>query len=222
MERPDGLLAQLKLCVSSSTEIVRKPFHHGGFYGQAEDVQSTGEISSCDLILEIPRCSGDNDFPAGKERRNEVSERLANAGACFTQKDPVPLKQSRDAAGDFLLADPRLVVSQMFGKRARGSEQLTRCRQMRRGQKRPSSRWIARRGHFSGLHIEKLHSCDLTVRFVANPNYARRSITVVPNTDFIFRSDGDWVLNDDSQAATTDIEGPRFGFAFVMTDHHAF
>ena len=103
-------------------EVVRAALHVGGADRVPERARQRRHVLVEDLILQRARARGDEHAPAGEHGRDEVGERLADAGAGLGDERAAVVEQSGDLSGEPPLAGPRLEALERARERTLGRE----------------------------------------------------------------------------------------------------
>src|SRR6185369_15588532 len=91
--RDSLLLGQLE---SMQTQVVRAPLQQRDAHRPADSARDGGQIAMEQLVLKIARARRDDDAPTGEQRRHEIGERLAGAGAGLHDQAAVRAQCKRD------------------------------------------------------------------------------------------------------------------------------
>ena len=119
-------------------EVVRAPLHVGRGERDAERLAQRRNVLEEDLFLEVLGAGRDEDALAAQDRRNEIRERLAGAGAGLREEDPAFLEYRRDGRRHLDLTGASLEVGHGRGPaRRRG-----RARKIRLGDGRPTRKLV--------------------------------------------------------------------------------
>jgi hypothetical protein len=101
--------------------------------GTPSAVRSAGNVLEVDLLLEILGAGGDQHALPAEDRRHEVGERLAGAGARFREQHAAVLERVGHGAGHRPLPRARLeLIDRPCERSIVGERRVDRARQARR------------------------------------------------------------------------------------------
>ncbi len=104
-----------ELAQALQAHVVAAPLEHGPVEVDGQGLGEEREVLAGELVLQRLGGGGDDDAPAGCDRRNEVGERLARAGAGLHDEVAPALEGGGDEVGHALLARPLLGVRERGG-----------------------------------------------------------------------------------------------------------
>src|ERR687897_3188338 len=106
------------------TEVVSAPFHVCGGEGYVERISQHGQIFEVNLFLKVLGACGYENALAAEDRRNQIGERFAGAGARFNEQHAAIVQRTRHGIRHVALGGTRLERRQRFGERSRVGEDL--------------------------------------------------------------------------------------------------
>ncbi len=103
---------------------------------RAEVLFKEGNVLEEELLLKILGAGGDDHALAGKNRGDQIGQRLAGAGASLDDQVLFIGERGLDGFGHFELAVAIFVVGMPFGQQSPLAEELTDCERFSRHRKR--------------------------------------------------------------------------------------
>ena len=103
-------------------EVVRASLHAGGLEGDAERPLQHREVLEIDLLLEVLGAGRHEDPFAPEDRRHQIGERLARAGAGLHEQHAAFLEGSRHGGRHLALTFTRFEADHCRSNRATGRE----------------------------------------------------------------------------------------------------
>ena len=101
-----------ELAEALQAHVVAAPLEHGPVEVDRQRLGEERKVLAGELVLQRLGGGGDDDSPAGCDRRDEVGERLARAGARLHDEVAPALDGGGDEVGHALLAGPLLGVGE--------------------------------------------------------------------------------------------------------------
>ena len=104
--------------------VVGAPFHVADAEGSLEMLREKGDVLVEELLLQILRAGGDDDSPAGKNRRHQICERLAGTRPGLDNQMLLVSERRGDGLGHFKLPGAEFVVRMPFRQQPFAAEEL--------------------------------------------------------------------------------------------------
>jgi hypothetical protein len=120
---PGQLRNRLRQLQPVQAQVVRAALQQRESRRTAECLRDGRQVAVEELVLERARAGRDDDLAAGQERRHQVGESLARAGAGLDRHHPARCERLADPVGHELLLTPRLEVRDDARQRPLRAEQ---------------------------------------------------------------------------------------------------